>query len=405
MTRPKWFISAALVYLLLFTSGSVLYNQSPDKYMVVALVFSLCAWVLFAEKRINERFVLYVCVLAGFLFVISLYTEGSLSLVSVVAPTAQLVFAYLVLHTVGEYFTDTFVLVVVVLAAVSLLGYFIDYFGLFGAVISKLPKVGDAGYEGILYLYGYDGATLHRNSSIFFEPGAYQGYLNAALFMLLFVKTRLSSSRRWIFILMLLAALFTTFSTTGYLIFSIMLGLFVLRGKMLSTSGKTILVGAILASLVVFSTQFHSVILVKIDDYLSGAEEAHGYSADRRRYDAKLDLEIFEKHIFGIGHRVYFEEFVTIGNIRGGSSNGVTRIFAVYGLPFGLFLLGSYYWAFRKLLGRGVISLTSFGMFLMFLMGESYFIMVPISLAIIAAMFVYSNLSAGGAEREIEAAP
>jgi hypothetical protein len=392
-----------LVYLLLFTSGSVLYNQSPNKYLVIALVFSLVAWFLFTEKRINERFVLYACIFAGFQFVISLYTEGSLSLPSVISLTAKLVFAYLVLQTLGRNLTDTFVVVVVILAAFSLVGYIIDYYGLFGAFLSKLPSVGEEGYEGILYLFGYDGARLHRNSSIFFEPGAYQGYLNAALFMLLFVKTVFSASRRWLFVLILVMALFTTFSTTGFLIFSIMFGLFLLRGKMLSTSGKSILVGVALASLAVFSAKFHSVIVVKIDDYLSGDEEAHGYSADRRRYDARVDLKIFKKHIFGIGHRKYHDEFVAIGNIGGGSSNGVTRILAVYGLPFGLFVFGSYYWAFRKLLGRGVISVTAFGMFIMFLMGESYFISAPISLAIVAGMFVYNSTSAWQfAETELE---
>jgi hypothetical protein len=390
----------------LFTSGSVLYGQSPDKILGISMVFSLFAWALFTEKNINEKFILYVCIFAGSLFVISLYTKGSLSLASVISLTAKLVFGYLVLQTVGRNFADTFVLVVVILAAFSLLGYFIDYFGLFGSVLSKLPKVGDVGYEGILYLYGHHAATLHRNSSIFFEPGAYQGYLNAALFILLFVRTGFSSSRRLIFILILLVALFTTFSTGGFLIFSIMFGLFLLHGKMLSTSGKTILVGICLASLAVFSAKFHSVILVKIDDYLSGPEEAHGYSADRRRYDAKVDLRIFKKHVFGVGHRKYSEEFTAIGNIKGGSSNGVTRLLALYGLPFSLFVFGSYYWAFRRLLGGGVLSIASFGMFLMLLISESFFISAPISFAIIAAMFVYNGMSTGEfAGSEVEAAP
>ena len=391
MLRQNWYTNVALVYLLIFISGSVIYNQSSATYLAIALVVSIFAWFLFTETIINDRFILYVCVFSGFLFLISLYTEGSLSLASVISMTAKLVIGYLILQTVGVKFTETFILVVVALAAFSLLGFFIDYFGLFGEVLSKLPKVGDAGHEGILYLYGYIGESRHRNSSIFFEPGAYQGFLNTALFMLLFSKADFTTRRRWIFILVLLVALFTTFSTTGFLIFSLMLGLFLVRGKMLSTSGKTILVGVVLASLAIFSAKFHSVIFVKIDDYLSGEGEAHGYSADKRQFDLKVDLEIFKKHIFGTGHRKYAEEFTAIGITKGGSSNGVSRILAIYGFPFGLFIFGSYYFGLYRLLGGGIVSLTSFMMFLMFLMGESYFIEAPISMALIAAAYVSSE--------------
>ena len=143
----------------------------------------------------------------------------------------------------------------------------------------------------------------------------------------------------------------------------------------------------------VFSTKFHYVIVEKINDYMTGPEEERGYSADRRRFDAKVDLEMFKKHVFGVGYTKYMEERIVVGNIAGGSSNGVTRMFAMYGLPFALFYFYSYYWAFGVLSTDLLMRVVPFGMLLIFLMGESAFISAPICFAVIAAAFVFDRSS------------
>jgi len=392
----KVFINVILVYLLLFVSGSARYNLSKNNYLILIFFIALVAWYLFTNRQISDRFLLYCVVFAGLLFSLSLYTGGSLSLWTVISMTMKLVLAYLIIRTVGANFTDVYIKVVVFLAAFSLLGYMSDIFQLFDGVVTKLPRVGNVGYDGIFYLYRY---IRHedRNHSIFFEPGAYQGFLNAALFLIVFTKTRLESRRKLVYIAVLLAALITAVSTTGFLIFTVLFALFLVRSEMLSFSRKVISVGTISVLLIVFAAHFHERIVIKLENYFNPSEERAGWSAENRSFDAQTDFKIFKKHVFGLGHDKYREEFGLIGKVdvdKGTSSNGVTSTFANYGLPYALFIFVSYYWALRKLLNDSLLATAAYIMFMMFLWGESYYQLAPISFSIITAAFIVDRFSA-----------
>jgi O-antigen ligase len=377
---------------MIFASGSLRFLQAPDKYLILVFVISVLVWLVFTDKRLNQGFLLYTVIFSGFLFIISIYTEGSLSLFSVINTTLKLIVAYLVLSVVGRRFVDTYISLIVLLAMASLFGYFTDILNLFGGLLSMLPvvsKVG-TGHDGILYIFKYQ-HHIDRNNSIFFEPGAYQIFLNAAIFMLFFAKTEISKERRWIYLMILLMALLTTFSTTGFLILSIIVLLVLVKSKMISIAGKLKLVGVLLATALVFSVQLQYVLFEKIENYLAAEELTD--SRNLRSFDALVDMEIFKRHVFGVGYNEYTRLVSTIGLIREGqtSSNGITKTLAIYGLPFALFLFASYYFSIQKLLGIGLLSISAFLMLLMFFVGESYYVFSPFCLAIVSAAFVYSN--------------
>ncbi|HED12115.1 MAG TPA: hypothetical protein ENI62_00385 [Gammaproteobacteria bacterium] len=391
MTTQKTYINIALVYLLLFTSGSYFYEHSSSKYLLLAFAASLMVWLI-SDRSISNRFVVYVAGFSSFLILIHFYTGGSLEFSSVIGTTLKLVTAYLIVKTVGDRFIGTYINVVVFLAAISLLGYLSDQLYLFDGLIKALPKIkgidgAGPSYEGIFYLFRFQ-EHLERNNSIFYEPGAYQIFLNAALFMLFFVKTNISRNRQWLYILILTLVLATTRSTTGYLIFLVMLVFVLTKSKILSGSGKAILASSILLAAAGLSAQFQKVIFEKIQDYFDVADITD--QSNLRSFDVLVDLEIIKRHIFGVGYTEYLRQISTIGKVKEGqtSSNGVTLAFAVYGLPFSLFLFTSYYLAFRRLLGPGILSFVAFVMLLIVLVGESYYLMVPYTLAIIAGAFV-----------------
>lgn len=402
MSVKKSYIDAILLYLLLFTSGSYLYEHSSNKYLIMAFFASLIVWLI-SDRHIYNKFVVYVAGLACFLLLIHFYTDGSLEFPSVVGTILKLVMAYLIIKVVGDRFIDTYINVVLLLAVVSLFGYMSDNLALFDGLISALPKVSGLGftgpgYEGVFYLFRFR-EHLDRNNSIFFEPGAYQAFLNAALFMLFFVKTNFDRKRQWGYILILVLTLVTTFSTTGYLIFLVMLVLVLIKSQILSGAGKAAFAGGLLLAAAGLSAQFQHVIFEKIHDYLDVADITD--QSNLRSFDLLVDLEIIKKHIFGVGYKEYTKQVSAIGKIDLGqtSSNGVTLALAVYGLPFSLFLFGSYYLSFRRLLGPGIVSFSAFFMLLLFLVGESYFLMVPFTLAIISGAFVYT---AAGEKTESE---
>jgi len=381
--------------MLLFLSGTWRFQLSPDRYLVLGFLIAFAAWYLLSDRKISDRFLLYVFIYAAFVFSLMLYTGGGITLLSLISGIMKLVIAYLILRTVGMSFSEIYIKLVVFLAAISLFGYLSDSYNLLDGLVRKLPPVGDKGYGGILYLYRFSW-QIERNNSIFYEPGAYQAFLNAALFLIFFTKTSLKKTEKLIYVAILLTALVTTFSTTGFVIFLAMVPVFLYKNEILTFTGKMIMVGVGIAIIGSLSTQFNSWFVVKVKDYLSADEYDTGGSAKARSDDFKTDLKIFKKHIFGLGFDEYNEEFGRLGRRRAdeiGSSNGVTKTLATMGLPFSLFLFGSYYWALRKLLGDYLLATVAFGMVMLFLAGESYYVATPITYAIIAAAFVFDRAS------------
>lgn len=377
-----------LVFLLVFASGSQRYNLSPDKYLVIVFGLVLILWLVYSDRKISNRFILYTVLFASFLFIIHLYTGGSLPITSVIGTTMKLVMAYIALRVVRADFVGVYIRLMAIIALVSLIGYAVDRTGMLGIITNALPRIGLSGHDGFLYVFGFR-KHIERNNSFFYEPGAYQIFLNTALFLLMFVKTTFSTGKQWAYILLFLVALLTTFSTTGFLMFAVIFMLFFVKSSMLSVGNKTVLAGVMLLAGVLFAAQFQEVVLDKVEDYLDVADITD--SSNLRSFDALVDMEIFRRHIFGVGYDEYIKLVSAIGLVREGqvSSNGVTRVLATYGLPFALFLFGSYLLAIKKMLGGILVPIVAFGLLMMFFVGESYFVFAPFCLLIIAGVFVF----------------
>ncbi|MGN0558020.1 MAG: hypothetical protein ACI4IS_01040 [Acutalibacteraceae bacterium] len=129
-----------------------------------------------------------------------------------------------------ESFTTRFIRAVSILAAVSLvifLGYFIGGTEFWTPLTSHLPLAREEKpplgpqYGMFLLCFNYFDAT--RNSYIFGEPGEYQLVISTALFLLLFVKSKLSERERKIFLIILLITMITIQSTSGYFSLAVIL--------------------------------------------------------------------------------------------------------------------------------------------------------------------------------------
>jgi uncharacterized membrane protein len=393
ISKQRTFLNMALVYILIFTGGSLRFTQSDDKYLIISFIFVLIAWLVYSDRKISSGFLLYSILFSGFLLALNIYTGGSLSLSSVISTTIKLVLAYLIVRIVNEEFTVIFVKVIVFLAAVSLFGYLSDTQHIFDGIVHKLPNIPYRGYDGVFYIFR-DTYHPYRNQSIFFEPGAYQGFLNAALFILFFTNPDIEKRKQWVYITVLIAALITAFSTTGFIIFLCGAVLFFYKSELTSFRGKLILVGIGVVIVSIFASKFHAIFIKKISDYLTANEYEFTWSAQTRSSQLKADLRVIKKHIFGLGHKKYREEFEKESRVQDKlTSNGVTKILALYGLPFGLFIFGSYYLAIRRLLYDPLLVAGAFVMFMLFLAGEAYYTTAPICYALIAGAFVLRHES------------
>lgn len=101
-----------------------------------------------------------------------------------------------------------------IIAAISLLGF---AYNTFVGIIPGI-RLAQIAHSLIIYtqLFGeWSGEFIHRNSGMFWEPGAFGGYLNIAIFFMILSKQFWTERFKTAIIII---ALLTTYSTTAYIV-------------------------------------------------------------------------------------------------------------------------------------------------------------------------------------------
>lgn len=393
---PSRWLDYALIYALIFPSGTIVFNSLAGFSNVVLL--SLLVFVGFFYLRyagkIDAPFVVYLVVFTLFLFFIHIYTDEGLSPLAILGTDVRLLLPYMVLKLIGRRFLDSYLVVIAFFSVVSWFGFAADLTGISTKLQPFLPKISPMAYDG--FLYGFNDVDHPtRNNSIFYEPGAFQFFINAGLFILLLVKTELTPERRNRYLAILSVTIATTMSTAGLMTFAGILFMAMLHKSNMSRRAKAAFVVALSIVPLVFATQLDSV-LKKFDAYTG--IKAITDRTDLRSFDLLVDTAIIKENFFGLGDKRYHETFSRIGHIREGytSTNGVTKTVAIYGVPFALFYFGTYAVFFIRFLPGWLISCLGFFAFMVFLYSESYYVFAPICLVFVAAVFVFRSPATSG---------
>ena len=177
---------------------------------------------------------------------------------------------------------------------------------------------------------------IHRAQGLFWEPGVLQIYLNIFLFILLSVNQK----KEWFFILLTSFLILATLSTTGFIIFSIIIVHF-FSGIILRK--PIFLILFLLTSPIFYS--YYNFTKIILNDKFDG-DRIGSYEA--RRFDALNSFNIILDNPFGIGfsHEKYQEMARNnIYNIQSlvktdrASTNGIFILFVSTGIFFGFVFL------------------------------------------------------------------
>ena len=230
------------------------------------------------------------------------------------------------LRFIGRYFEATYWL-----CASSLVCYAV----LLALGPQAFPSLFDAELTGSEDIKSIGFFTVHntpewwRNSSMLWEPGAFQGIINLALFLM---PARLLWQRRNRFkLLVLLLALISTFSTTGYLVLFLValykLGSEVM-GRFVRLSGLAALTLA--AGFTISEADFLG---EKVVQQFIDAQSYEGFMPDR--FGAFLfDLQYIEKSpIFGNGliEETRYADHPQLQGLTLGHGNGLSNFLASFG--------------------------------------------------------------------------
>ncbi len=227
MGSKNIFFSYLYMFLLLAFSGNPFFSPTDDYFSkftltVVVGILALRHYAYFDFKSgrlfyITQGFIIFI-------FCLQHITLGFVSITGIFGFMLKITFGYLVIRYLSVNFRLIYFNLIFFICAISLIGYLWNIFlGDIPAlyIIKNSAEYSDNSGRNILVFHQLvDGS---RNSGMFWEPGAFAGYINLSfLFFIGQIRRLINFKKIQCFIIFL--ALVTTYSTTGYLVLFSILG-------------------------------------------------------------------------------------------------------------------------------------------------------------------------------------
>lgn len=246
-----------------------------------------------------------------------------------------------------EMFIDIYIKIMIIISCVSLIIYIVSIF----KDPMSLPLYKKENLDGIVYQYsiyytwGWKTFFEERNAGIYWEPGAFQLYLNLALMFIIFAKNNINN--KICVAPLFIITIITTKSTTGYIILAaiIMYSIMTKRIKVKSRNMK-IIGTALILIISIISIAF----LLKSDVISKKFENTeHKSSYSIRRNDAFGTFDIITKYpINGVG--IFSDVKYKEEGARGitNNSNGMLEFVEIFGIPIAVLYFARIYMGIRS---------------------------------------------------------
>jgi len=358
----RWW-KVALVVALLCISGNpaALRPLGHDVTYAVAASLLMFAILLRRSGRGVRAFVplaSFVPVASVFLVlsVVHAYAFDFFPIITVAGFLTRLFIGMAVVIIVSD-FVRVYVVAMVGLSMLSFVFWIPEYIALrFGAyfhrfftlLANRLGPQTDVQWSLGFHSYLIQPGQMHRNAGLFWEPGAFAGYIIIALLMLAAIRSSFTPKQHMVVLCILTAALLTTFSTTGYLAYPIALLLNCeWRGVNRRHKASAVIGICVFALVVLFLSSYAfsklDFLQTKIGQQITAVERRQGNWRTNRIGTLVFDwMYISERPLTGWGIN-FRTRFVLTPWAVGDSyrmGNGMSNFLANFGfIGFGTFLL------------------------------------------------------------------
>jgi hypothetical protein len=340
-SKNKNFIKYFLFLYLLAISGFEFFFRATSE--AIYILFPIVSFLfIFSNRKFN---VLFFKIISVFLFVFLLQSilfnsPYYLSITLLV----RLLTVYFSISIIGKDFFLIFRKTIKLIAIISLIFYFLQYFNSFYNLFISLSEnftnlnsnLEDVKNRPNIIIYSiqelekFKISSFYRNCGPFFEPGIFVVFLNIALSLNLISNKIILTKENFILII----ATLTTFSTNGYIVIVLNLVFFMFYNRNFEYRVFSIIAFCALIPILINSSQVGGKIKLQIDD--SNVSYSR-FGAAVVHWNIVKDFPItglpFEKN-----KKTYSKYADDI------SPNGITEIFLLYGIIGGIFY---YYWLFR----------------------------------------------------------
>ena len=356
--RMSWtWIHYILIYILIIFQGSVFFKNYQD-YFYLGTLFIFACYCLRKKRLIDRQYFAGVLMLVMLLLFTVVLSKGSLAITSILNILSRFLLIYIVYDYDREMFCNRYILLMSALAFISLI-----FFGLQridpDIIRNIFPGYKNAGeiYRGT-FIFTMAPTHLRRNVGIMAEPGLYQIILSSGLFMLLYMKSQLNLTKRQyaICFAVLLVALVTAQSTTGYFSAIILMGFYFVRLDQKETVKYRVLLIFLIICFLAWDLAngedglIYKRFIVKLFNK-SGQLDLTVSTGRARYYSMLADIAIANKYPFGAGYEIYASLWRSLlqrplNDVA--SCVGLTYSLATLGYINTIYVLGFYLWLMRK---------------------------------------------------------
>lgn len=324
------------VYLLLCLSGNQFFPEFFTEwiYIIVAVfLFFTYQNKLFSDHSTFRKFKNWII---GFLvlFIAQFIFISQVSIPADINFIAKFSIAFMIPCILGVKFRNAYLKAITFTAVVSLIFFSLYYFTGWHTGISF-------GRNNSILIYNQLLSDEPRNSGMFWEPGAFQAYINLVPLMFYNELKQLWKRERFSCIILILA-LITTFSTTGYVVFLFIIGTALIK----TTHNKFFkaIIGVAVFAIVVYSFTSLDFIGEKISEQYENALTIEKGDVSWTRFGAAMvdSYEIARNPITGNGF-LMDARYPGLGELMSGSGNGFTGALNMFGIIIILFYIIQLY--------------------------------------------------------------
>ncbi|WP_273831893.1 O-antigen ligase family protein [Guptibacillus sedimenti] len=344
-----------IFFFIIFSSGAIL----DQKYFNFSqmIVLGLCMPIFFLSKNFNYKQLFFLTLVIPFYLVINFINYDD-TIINYLLFIIKFIFIFFLVRyciikkiDILKIFNNLIIGICiysifsyVLLDIMKILPYFME-------VINEKPYKVFLGFHFHWQEVNWFSWRVVRNNSIFWEPGVFQIYISFSLFYQLFIKEKFRKS----VLILLVLNMFTTFSTTGFLIVLTLLTFKYLKQKPKTNIGmifKIYIVPIIIITAIIIGLQIFN---QKVNNGT--------VSYDLRTNDLNIGMDLFfQKPFFGWGY-LNNNEFKALTGTSNNSNGLVSMMFhqgimglLFYTLPIFVLILSLYK-------NKGLMVALSFGVF------------------------------------------
>jgi hypothetical protein len=286
-------------------------------------------------------------------------------------------------------FIEAYIKVITFLAIVSIPLWMINHVGYFGIDTDSVNRKSLLFYTSVRHI---PGRAIIRNPGMFWEPGAYAGYLIVALVFIALKNRKFQIGPYKKEVIWIILALLTTMSTAGFVVFGAVLMFYSIQNYRL---GKLIIIPVMI---LIMSILYNNMDFLKekIERQYTEAIEMDEDDVSANRMGALvMDLQyIRAQPLIGNGLHVktrYRFHPQVKGDI--GHGNGMSHYMAAWGIPFFLFWLFCVF-KFSKQISHSNKTATIAIIIILLLLQSQQYLNYPLFISFFFLPFVYKNILA-----------